>query len=393
MKAKNRYTFKIINNKIVGYKNNIKLKNKYSMLIMNYIITKIDSGDYRNDIIRLSVNSKDLLVNIENDEVIIRNYKKVFSKLNHKEINSYISGNIITKKRIVKVGLSLLATAVVGSMLYEVKKNNKSTIDMDTDVITWQEIPEDNYEDNEIDDQNTTSDISYDDENNNSLTDDINNDIIYYNPYNTLDDTDAINNALKYSDYINEVSQKWGISRDLLISMIAQESNGNAENNKLMGFESDAFKDMEIKAYNYIDNKYETIAFSNDVNRFKDADIIITQEDLKHPKTQIAAGAIVLNYLNKKYDDNTMLAIMAYNAGTSNTDKILKATSDETGIPVQYIIQDESKTDYNNYTNTVLYSGYGDPKYIEHVAGRAKDYSVFDTNTSDNNEVIIKHSK
>ena len=34
---KNRYTYKLINNKITGYKNDIKLKNKYSKAIYEYI--------------------------------------------------------------------------------------------------------------------------------------------------------------------------------------------------------------------------------------------------------------------------------------------------------------------------------------------------------------------
>lgn len=397
---KNRYTYKLINNKITGYKNDIKLKNKYSKAILEYIISMIDSDKYSNDNMNISVNSQDLLISIENDEVLIRGYRKVFNRLNRGDINNYISGNIVTKKRVVEIGLSILAAILIGIVINGYSKNSKSSSKENGNIaITWEKIPEDEKIDNSnIDNQDINIDNgenlgSNKDEESGILTNDINNDIIYFNPYDSLNDTESINNTLKYSEYINEVSIKWGISRDLLISMIAQESNGDASNNKLMGFEFNAFKDTELKVFNYIDNKYEIVAFSNNINKFKDADIVITQDNLEHPKTQIAAGAIVLNYLNNKYDNNTMLAVMAYNAGVTNTDKILQATSYEIGIPVYDIIQDQNKTDYEDYTDAVLKSNYGDQEYIKHVAGRAKDNSIFDTNPNDNNEIIIKHSK
>lgn len=397
---KNRYTYKLINNKITGYKNDIKLKNKYSKAILEYIISMIDSDKYSNDNMNISVNSQDLLISIENDEVLIRGYRKVFNRLNRGDINNYISGNIVTKKRVVEIGLSILAAILIGTVINGYSKNSKSSSKENGNIaITWEKIPEDEKIDNSnIDNQDINIDNgenlgSNKDEESGILTNDINNDIIYFNPYDSLNDTESINNTLKYSEYINEVSIKWGISRDLLISMIAQESNGDASNNKLMGFEFNAFKDTELKVFNYIDNKYEIVAFSNNINKFKDADIVITQDNLEHPKTQIAAGAIVLNYLNNKYDNNTMLAVMAYNAGVTNTDKILQATSYEIGIPVYDIIQDQNKTDYEDYTDAVLKSNYGDQEYIKHVAGRAKDNSIFDTNPNDNNEIIIKHSK
>lgn len=62
------------------------------------------------------------------------------------------------------------------------------------------------------------------------------------------------------------------------------------------------------------------------------------QGDLSTPQINISYGAYYLRYLLNRYDDNTVLALAAYNGGEGNVDRwIVEASNDERAFVIDQI--------------------------------------------------------
>ena len=112
----------------------------------------------------------------------------------------------------------------------------------------------------------------------------------------------------KYSEYVEKYSEENGIDKYLVYAIIKAESNfnpnvkSNAEARGLMQLmeetaveRSNAIEGTEIEAY-----------------------------DLYDPETNIKLGTSYFAYLLGLYDDNMVLAIIAYNAGLGNVEQWIK---------------------------------------------------------------------
>ena len=112
----------------------------------------------------------------------------------------------------------------------------------------------------------------------------------------------------KYSEYVEKFSEENGIDKYLVYAIIKAESNfnpnvkSNADARGLMQLmeetaveRSNAIEGTEIEAY-----------------------------DLYDPETNIKLGTSYFAYLLGLYDDNMVLAIIAYNAGLGNVEQWIK---------------------------------------------------------------------
>ena len=112
----------------------------------------------------------------------------------------------------------------------------------------------------------------------------------------------------KYSEYVEKYSEENGIDKYLVYAIIKAESNfnpnvkSNADARGLMQLmeetaveRSNAIEGTEIEAY-----------------------------DLYDPETNIKLGTSYFAYLLGLYDDNMVLAIIAYNAGLGNVEQWIK---------------------------------------------------------------------
>ena len=112
----------------------------------------------------------------------------------------------------------------------------------------------------------------------------------------------------KYSEYVEKYSEENGIDKYLVYAIIKAESNfdpnvkSNADARGLMQLmeetaveRSNAIEGTEIEAY-----------------------------DLYDPETNIKLGTSYFAYLLGLYDDNIVLAIIAYNAGLGNVEQWIK---------------------------------------------------------------------
>ena len=151
-------------------------------------------------------------------------------------------------------------------------------------------------------------------------------------------DADIQNSLENYDEIIKKVSEKRGVSEELLRDIIAQESSGGLIPNPVQ-FEWRFWHDAPLQIYNNQTGEYETIVYSNDEDNWKGkADIIVSQTDLKNKYTNVATGANILQVYGRKYFPNVLWAIQAYNNGETNVDKWLKEIANERGITVEDVL-------------------------------------------------------
>jgi hypothetical protein len=126
----------------------------------------------------------------------------------------------------------------------------------------------------------------------------------------------------------------------------------------------DSWKDQIIPTFNFESNVLESIVLTdNPSNYYGKADIIITRDDLKNSKTNLAVGTIILQYSLTQFDYNIPLGIQAYNNGIGAVNKIVSATSQGTGLSTDQII-DTMDPIWLSYTDVIE---QGDENYFKNV--------------------------
>ncbi len=163
-------------------------------------------------------------------------------------------------------------------------------------------------------------------------------------------------------DEINKYAARRGISPELLYDIVSQEYGG--EGNNLMHVVFDSWKDQKITTFNFEKNVLETIVLTDEPAKYQGKiDIVITRDDLKNRKTNLAVGTIILQYSLASFDYNIPLGIQAYNNGIGGVNKIIDKTSRKTGMSEEQII-DTMEPVWINYTDVVE---FGDKNYFENV--------------------------
>ena len=165
-----------------------------------------------------------------------------------------------------------------------------------------------------------------------------------------------------FIDIIKQYAARRGISPELLYDIVSQEYGGDGYN--LMHVVFDSWKDQVITSYNFDKNMLETVVLTDEPAKYNGkADIIITREDLKNKKTNLAVGAIILQYSLAYFDYNIPLGIQAYNNGIGGVNKIIDAASKNTGMSEEEI-KDTMEPVWMDYTDVVE---FGDKNYFENV--------------------------
>ena len=116
---------------------------------------------------------------------------------------------------------------------------------------------------------------------------------------------------LTYSEYVQKYSDEYGLDKTLVYSVIKAES----------GFDPKAVSPRDAKGLMQImDSTGEWAAQKIKIKSFE-------SNMLLEPETNIRIGCWYMARLLKQYDQNTELALAAYNAGSGNVAKWLKDTS------------------------------------------------------------------
>lgn len=187
--------------------------------------------------------------------------------------------------------------------------------------------------------------------------------IVYLN-YTKTDDLIKKEHAFeKYEELANWCGEKWGMSPNLILMQMTQESAGNEEN--LMQIVWNKWAEKPIRSYNFRDNKYETFLLTNNPTEEQKANCTcITQNDLKNPKTNMSIGCVLLRKSAEYMDYHIMAALQCYNLGPGNMEKIFDKTREDTGQTKEEILSDQTNITFYNYTYV---PGEGDSNYLSNV--------------------------
>ena len=205
-------------------------------------------------------------------------------------------------------------------------------------------------------------------------------DIYYQNDYRQVYDEEKFNYVNdNYLDIIQERATRWGVSPDLMLSMLPQESGGYETN--LMQIQFSSWQDQPITLYNFEKGRTETIVLTNNPENYQNRGNIqlISEEDLKNPKTNISIACVILRYSFDAMNHNLIAAIQAYNFGVNGMTKVLEETARKQNTTVEAILSDQNNLSF--LENRDVFP-YGDHLYVEHVM----EY----LNTPDN-QIYIKY--
>ncbi len=167
----------------------------------------------------------------------------------------------------------------------------------------------------------------------------------------------------EYQDLANWCGEKWGISSNLILMLLTQESVGKEEN--LMQIEWSMWAGKPIRVFNFRDHQYETFLLTNQPTEEEKAKYTcITEEDLKNPKTNISIGCVLLRKSAEAMNYHIMASLQCYNLGIGNMEKIFDKTREETGQTKEEVLSDQSNLSFYDYTSL---PGEGDPNYLSNV--------------------------
>lgn len=307
------------------------------------------------------------------------------------------------KKNCPRVAVGMLTLTLLGGGLTfagkKIVQEDKSTTidyehDLDNDMETsYQElINETNLEEmlSELETNNTQEDNIF--ENNDDFTkEDINTTYLDYS-----ESRDEKKQEYAYDNFnslVTEYANKWGISPNIIMGMLTQESGGKEVN--LMQIQFYSWEDQLITAYNFRDNTYQTIVLTKNPEKYANQNVMrITPDDLKNPKTNISVGCILLRKSAESMNYHVGASIQCYNFGISNMNKVLNQTSNVTGLSVDEILDDQSNLDFMDYTGII---NVGDSEYLNHVMSFVQNpedgfyikYRDRDGNIIENNVAIL----
>lgn len=182
----------------------------------------------------------------------------------------------------------------------------------------------------------------------------------YVDKFGSFDAEYAYN---EYYELIKECSKKWGISPNLILGILTQESHGLETNLTQIVFKS--WNGERIKAYNFNENKWEHFVITDNPNAYKDEDITcITRKDLTDPKKNINTCCLIFRDYFEKMDYHIAATIMSYNIGFRKMYKMLDITAQNTGVSVEDILNDQTNVSFMDYNYIVEFA---DKDYLPHV--------------------------
>lgn len=185
-----------------------------------------------------------------------------------------------------------------------------------------------------------------------------------YLEYDTIIDEEKATHAYdNYYEIVDNYATKWGISSNLAMCMLTQESGGYCTN--LMQIQFNSWIDMPLTVYNFYENRYDTIVLTDNADKYNGKGYIcINRNDLNNPKTNISVGCIILKKSCEKMNYHIGAGIQCYNFGMGNMSKVLEATASAQDTTITDLLSDQSNLDFTEYTDII---DVGDPNYLQNV--------------------------
>ena len=292
--------------------------------------------------------------NLENTVKIIKENEAKIQLKKHK--NKKVSNNLVGK-----IGVAV-APIVMVSMLATTYLKKEDVDKLYSEGIEFEQIDNtvaikdiDNINETLKEDENIKEEVSVDE--------------VEALPEATLDladrsmEQEVIDIQSEYKDEFIKYGKKYGVSPYVAAGLYTQESHGKGDNRGQI--EHSAWEGQPIKVYNYDENKWITVVFTNSPEKYSNADITITSEELKNTSTNIAAINILLAHAANVLETDNIFAILEfYNKGAGNFNKIMDAMEANTNKTKREVLDNPTDTTFLEYSSVC---GQGDPNYVCNV--------------------------
>ncbi len=113
----------------------------------------------------------------------------------------------------------------------------------------------------------------------------------------------------EYNEYVSYYSTQYGVDESLVYAVIRTESGFRAEVESSVG--AKGLMQIMPETFEWLQN-------------LLDGEITHSESELLNPEINIKYGTYFLSYLVGHYEGNELLAVAAYNAGSSNVDSWLE---------------------------------------------------------------------
>ena len=189
-----------------------------------------------------------------------------------------------------------------------------------------------------------------------------------------------VKQAKRYEDIFEKYANRYGVDKDLLIAMAAQESSGEHYNNLrdtkpaagIMQIEKAVHIGHSVSAYNFETGKVETVQ--------------VTQDKLNDVDTNIKIVTMILRGYIENANYNIPLAIQTYNMGPGNMSKVLNSCSSLENIQVSTMKNNPTNNKWLKYRSHI---NAGDSKYVEHVFSYLGDKQELSVKKRDSSKISV----
>lgn len=167
----------------------------------------------------------------------------------------------------------------------------------------------------------------------------------------------TLDRARRYEDIFEKYAKMYGLDKELLIAIGAQENFGNHYENIHSGGSTGIMKIEDInlgstiKAYNFETGKIDSL--------------YLTREALEDLDTNIQAGAIITRNKVDAFHNNIPLFLQSYNYGNGNMSKVLNMCAEHENMTKEEIIANPTYSGWMQYRSRAVEKG--DPEYLERI--------------------------
>ena len=359
----------------MSYNNKKRTLFKYKTIeLLKELERSLEPDEYDISVIRntVTLNCDDAIIQFNNyDDLkdILMDYMPSITNDIDTEVFRYRRHRVVGAKRAGLKTTFLLAATIVGIMNINMKIANditvtkSPTISIEKLATTLETVKMDSVEGLKVSKNN---------ENLEELVEDIEEAVsdlstTYYNIDINCgehsEDYDIVQIQNKYREYAEKIGAKWGVSPNLILAMLTQETHGLETN--LMQINFDSKRDEIYTVYNFETNEYCSYVLTDNPRQYDSSITVITREDLTNPFTNISVATIYYrSVLNKYANNNPIAAIELYNKGPGNFNEIIDTTMNKTGLTRDQILSDVENPVFVDYSYVC---DAGDPNYVPNV--------------------------
>lgn len=202
----------------------------------------------------------------------------------------------------------------------------------------------------------------------------------FHYSYEDRSSASNISNAKRYEDIFEKYASRYGLDKNLLMAMAAQESSGDHYGHLddgrpaagIMQIEKSVHLGNKVKAYNFEKGEMEYIT--------------VTQDKLNNIDSNIQIGSMILREYIENSNYNIPLAIQTYNMGPGNMNKVLNTCGDLENVEVYTMKNNPTNNKWLNYRS---FLHVGDSKYVEHVFSYLGKTNNLEVKKRDNTKVSV----